>query len=183
MNKKTGVFVGTAVFAVFLIVSVFAYGRLQDGAILPENLLLTEQSGEEIQSIYDFVVFDGDGNEVRFSDFSGQPVVLNFWTTWCPACVRSSPYFDQLYLETDDSVHILKINLPGGRETRQAVDNFMYTNGYSFPVYFDLNGDAARTFGIRSIPDTIFINADGQITARIVGAVNERTLQQGMDSF
>lgn len=184
MRKKINIIIGLLVFAALLVVAVVAYDMLQNRADAPENLLLAEpEANESLQPAYDFVMHDGDGNEVRLSDFFGRPIVLNFWTTWCPSCVRSSPYFEQLHREMGEDIHVLKVNLPGGRETRQAVDEFIAANGYTVPVYFDSSGEAARVYGIRSIPDTVFINADGYITARIIGAVNENTLQEGIDSF
>ena len=165
---------------------MFAHGQLQDRVEAPENLQVME-SDTDIESAlplaYDFVMQDGDGNDVRLSDFLGKPIVLNFWTTWCPACVRSSPYFEQLYRGMGEYIHVLKVNLPSAREPRQAVDEFIAANGYTLPVYFDVSGEAAMVYGIRSIPDTFFINADGYITARIIGAVNERALQEGISSF
>ncbi|MCL2215596.1 MAG: TlpA family protein disulfide reductase [Defluviitaleaceae bacterium] len=178
MNKKIKALLGLLAFVTLIAVSVAAYNGLQSRVDAPENLM-----PGTLQRAYDFAVVDSEGNEVRLSDFFGKPIVLNFWTTWCPACVRSSPYFEQLYRERGNDIHILKVNLPGGRETRQAVDEFIAANGYTFPVYFDIYGEAARAYGIRPIPDTVFINTAGYITTRIVGAVNERALQEGMSKF
>jgi len=183
MKKKMVAFMGVAAFAALLAAAVFAYDWLQGRVDAPENILLIEATPALAPTAYDFVMQDSAGNEVRLSDFFGRPIVLNFWATWCPSCVRSSPYFDILHREQGDDVQVLKINLPGGRETRQAVDNFMAENGYTFPLFFDHTGAAAQAYGIRAIPDTVFICADGHITARIVGAVNARTMHDGLLSF
>jgi len=129
----------------------------------------------------DFAMYDIDGNLVRLSDFAGRPVVLNFWTTWCPACVRETPYFQQLYDEMGDEIYILKVNLlDGRRETREQVDNFMAAGGYSFPIYFD-EGDGAIYYNVRSIPVTFFIDAQGYAVASVTGMVNEDVLQRGLE--
>ncbi|MCL2238758.1 MAG: TlpA family protein disulfide reductase [Defluviitaleaceae bacterium] len=181
MRKKINVFIGLFVFTALLAIAAVAYNRIGNRTDAPDNLLLIEAvTDEPRETAYDFTVHDVDGNEVRLSDFFGRPIVLNFWTTWCPSCVQSSPYFEQLYREMGDDIHMLKINLPGGRETRQAVDDFIAANGYTLPVYFDAIGEAARAYSIRAIPDTVFINADGNIIARIVGAINESTLQEAV---
>jgi len=83
-----------------------------------------------------------------------------------------------------DEIHVLKVNLlDGQRETLQTVDRFISANDYTLPILFDMTGEASRAYGIRSIPDTVFINAEGYITARIIGAINEHTLQEGINSM
>ena len=77
-----------------------------------------------------------------------------------------------------DEVHILKINLPSARETRQAVDSFMAAGGHSFPLYFDDGG--AIEYGVRSIPMTFFIDAMGRVNAYHLGAVNDEILRNGL---
>ena len=133
----------------------------------------TDEEVDDLVKAFNFTVFDMYGNAVQLSDFFGKPIVLNFWTTWCPACVRSSPYFEQLHRDMGDEIHVLKINL---QEAHHVVEEFMAVNGYTMPVYLDANGEAARAYSIRSIPDTFFINANGYITARAVGAMDESRL-------
>ena len=48
----------------------------------------------------DFTVLDSDGNEVRLSDFAGEPIVINFWATWCPPCRAELPDFNEMYENT-----------------------------------------------------------------------------------
>jgi len=131
----------------------------------------------------DFTMYDAYGNEVRLSDFFGKPIILNFWTTWCPSCVREIPYFQQLYTEAGDDVHILKVNLlDGQRETRERVDNFMVDNNLTFPLFFDA-GAGAIEYGVMFIPMTFFIDANGALVSSIQGAVNANTLQSGLDEI
>lgn len=61
----------------------------------------------------DFALEDLDGNSVRLSDFSGKTVLLNFWTTWCTACVMEMPDLVELDARFDDDFVILGISLDG----------------------------------------------------------------------
>ena len=136
---------------------------------------------EALPQAPDFAMQDMYGNEVRLSDFFGKPIVLNFWTTWCPSCVREMPYFEQLYQEMGGEIHVLKVNLlDGTRETRETVDRFRDGNDYTFPIYFDL-GEGAIEYGVRHIPVTFFINADGYAVAQAQGAVDEDNLWRGLE--
>ena len=130
----------------------------------------------------DFTMHDMYGNEVRLSDFFGKPIVLNFWTTWCPACIVEMPYFEWLHEEMGSEIHILKVNLPSETrgETRERVEQFIADNEYGFPVYFD-TGEGAMAYGVRSIPVTFFIDADGYAVAQAQGPVNEDTLRRGLE--
>lgn len=132
----------------------------------------------------DFTVYDADGGEVHLSDFAGQPVVLNFWATWCGPCKVELPGFQAVYDECGDEVAFLFINLTDGmRETVEGVGEFLAENGYTIPVYYDMAGDAAATYGAHSIPATALINADGEIVGAQIGMVDEDTLRDAVLSM
>lgn len=130
----------------------------------------------------DFLVYDKDGNPIRLSDYHGEPMVVNFWTSWCGPCKSEMPTFQQMYLQWDDQVQFLMINLTDGtQETLSSASQFLRETGYSFPVFFDLASNAANAYQVYSIPTTIFIDAQGYIVASYTGAISEETLQQGIN--
>ena len=65
----------------------------------------------------------------------------------------------------------------GYNETVNGVKEFVFDGGYSFPVYYDTKYDAANTYGIYSIPETVFINTDGSIYHTQLGAMSEKVLE------
>lgn len=70
------------------------------------------------------------------------------------------------------------INLTDGqKDTESSIKKFLSDNGYSFPVYYDTKYDAANTYGIYSIPETVFINTDGSIYHTQLGAMSEVVLE------
>ena len=142
----------------------------------------TQESNTEKILAPDFTVYDLDGNEVHLSDFVGKPVVLNFWASWCGPSKMEMPDFNEKYLEIGEEVQFLIINMTdGSRETVETASAFIAEQGYSFPVFYDTDQDAASTYGVYSIPTTYFIDAEGSAIAQATGAIDAETLQRGID--
>ena len=130
----------------------------------------------------DFTVYDEEGNAFRLSDFEGKPVVLNFWASWCGPCKLEMPDFDEAYGKYGEDIHFLMVNMTDGyQENVESAKEFIDDSGYSFPVYYDTDVDAARTYGVYSIPTTYFIDKDGYVIANGRGALDAETLQIGID--
>lgn len=130
----------------------------------------------------DFEVIDKEGNPVKLSSFFGKPIVLNFWASWCGPCQSEMPDFNEKYAELGGDVHFVMVNMTdGGRETVETASAFIEKNGYDFPVLFDTKSEAAMTYGAYSLPTSFFINAEGHVIAQAVGAIDDATLQRGID--
>ena len=129
----------------------------------------------------DFTVFDPQGNPVRLSEYQGKPVVLNFWASWCTYCKLEMPAFEEKFLELGEEVTFLMVNVTGGQETQESAAAYIAEQGYTFPVYYDLQQEAAMAYGTYSLPVTYFIDAAGSAVAYAAGAINAETLQRGID--
>ena len=129
----------------------------------------------------DFTVQDWEGNMVKLSDFFGKPIVLNFWASWCPPCKAELPDFDDACKKYDGEVVFLMVNMTDNQmETVEVAKDFIKTYGYDFPVYFDVDYQAAMVYGVRSIPQTYFINAEGEAVATATGMISASQLEQGI---
>lgn len=130
----------------------------------------------------DFTVLDNDGNSVKLSDFKGTPVVLNFWASWCPPCKSEMPDFNETYKTYENKVQFMMVNLTDGdRETLESAKTFLDEQEYTFPVFFDTKSEAANAYDVYSIPTTFFIDAEGNVVAYASGAIDNNTLQKGID--
>ena len=200
MDKKRIVFVLALIFVLLLGGAYTLYGWLGQG--LEHNQLTVEspqsqaadsgqaaESGEaaesaepELVAAPDFTVYDKEGNPVQLYDYTGKPLVLNFWASWCGPCQMEMPHFEDKYQELGEEVQFLMVNMTdGSRETVDSASAFIEQQGYTFPVLYDTDSDAALTYGAYSLPTTYFINADGYAVARATGAIDADTLQQGID--
>lgn len=140
------------------------------------------QADESREEAQDFAVYDAEGNAVSLSDFVGKPIVLNFWASWCPPCKSEMPHFEELSREMGEDVVFMMVDMvDGGRETQETGAAYIEEMGYTFPVYYDTYQEAAYTYGVRSIPTTYFIDAQGDIAWHVVGAMDEETLRAGIE--
>ena len=141
----------------------------------------TDEETKEYDPAPDFTVYNKEGNPVKLSDMKGTPVVLNFWASWCPPCKAEMPEFDEIAKEYAGKVAFMMVNLTDGvQETQEKAQAFIDSMGYTFPVYFDKDSEAAYKYGIQSIPTTIFIDANGNLIAGATGAIDGETLRYGI---
>ena len=141
----------------------------------------TAPTEETLTPAPDFTVYDEAGNAVKLSDFAGTPVVLNFWASWCGPCKSEMPEFDATCKALQGKVQFMMVDLTDGvSETVESGSGFIADAGYTFPVFYDTDMDAAYTYGIQSIPTTFFINTRGELVAYYTGAMSQEILDQGI---
>ena len=128
----------------------------------------------------DFTVYDAAGNAVKLSDYFGKPIVLNFWASWCSPCKMEMPEFQQMYEALGQEVHFLMVNLTG-YDSVSGANAVLQQGGYTFPVLYDLALSGADTYGITAFPTTVFIDAEGYVMAKYVGAMSREALQYYLD--
>ena len=142
----------------------------------------TPETQESSNPAPDFTVYDLEGNAHKLSDFRGKPVLLNFWASWCGPCQMEMPDFQKFYESHGDKVNFVIVNLTDGQqETVETASAFIEEKGYTFPVYYDTDIDAAMKYGVSAVPVSYFIDAEGNFVAWAQGALTADMLQQGMD--
>ncbi len=182
MNKKFMII--SSVFAAIILAAVLLYNGLAPNykpEVTPGSSAAAQISESKIEAP-DFTVYDAGGNAHKLSDFKGKPVVINFWATWCPYCVEELPYFDDAFNTYGGSVQFLMIDVTDGlRETQEKGEEFIKDKGFSFPVFYDLDLNAASAYGIQAFPSTLFIDKDGYIAAGTEGRLDKTALLRGID--
>ena len=148
----------------------------------PQDSAAPEETEPPKVEAPDFTVENAEGEEVKLSDYVGKPIVLNFWASWCSPCKSEMPEFNAAWEELEGEVQFLMVNMTdGSRETVDTAKEYVEGEGFTFPVLFDTNSEAAIAYGAYSLPTTYFIDAEGYLVARAVGAIDGETLQKGLD--
>jgi len=126
----------------------------------------------------DFQLQSLDGQTVSLGNLRGKPVLINFWQTRCPYCVAEMPYIQEIYEEwSDQGLEVLAINTG---ESSSKAEEFMQSNNLSFTVLLDadlliaLRYDVVR-YNKLYIPTTFFIDKDGIIQDKVIGAFQNKT--------
>jgi cytochrome c biogenesis protein CcmG/thiol:disulfide interchange protein DsbE len=117
----------------------------------------------------------GDNAATRLGDLLGeQPVVVNFFASWCAPCVEEMPAFERVHQDLGDEVTFL--GLDENHNSADAVATVEAT-GVTYPTYDDADGDALLFFGGTRMPTTVFIGADGEVLDVNSGELSERELR------
>jgi thiol-disulfide isomerase/thioredoxin len=186
MKNTTKTIIGIVIFVAFLGLAYWGYTFLSESFNPKQNESENTAPSQaiDLQTAPDFTVFDQEENPVNLSDFSGKPVVLNFWASWCPPCKDEMPYFNSAYQDQKDEIVFLMVNQTDGqRETKEKALQYVTDQGFTFPIYFDTELEASIAYGASALPTTLFINADGKIVSGYQGAIDKVTLQKGIDSI
>lgn len=118
----------------------------------------------------DFHLTTLEGEAVSLSDYKGQVIAVNLWATWCPPCRAELPGMNAVYdAYKDDGLVMLAVN---GREKESLVAEFIESEGFTFPVLLDPEGQVMGIYSVYSFPTTFIIDRDGVIQHVQTGSIS-----------
>ncbi|MGG0719675.1 redoxin domain-containing protein [Robertmurraya massiliosenegalensis] len=122
----------------------------------------------------DFTLSTLDGKDIQLSNLKGKKIMLNFWTTWCPPCKAEMPDMQKFFTEAGDEIEILAVNIDTSYDVAGFVEDFNIT----FPVLLDKDGKVMKEYRILTIPTTYFIDKNGVIQNKIIGAMTVEKMRE-----
>jgi len=143
------------------------------GDRLFNNLFSRAQSPTIGESLEGFSLQDISGNQVSLADFSGKPLVINFWATWCKPCENEMPLLREIAQKSPNGLQVIGINV---EEDVYIVNNFQQKIGINFPILLDSNGNVADQYLINGYPTTFFVDASGVLRAINIGELDDSLL-------
>ncbi len=119
------------------------------------------------------------GGTIRLEDLRGKVVFLNFWASWCPPCRAEARTLEAAWQRYKDrEVVFLGIDI---QDTEQDARAFLKEFGITYLNARDASGEVAIEYGVWGIPETFFIDRDGRITFKQVGALGMPTIIAKLD--
>ncbi|PYP10615.1 MAG: hypothetical protein DMD59_05090 [Gemmatimonadetes bacterium] len=128
----------------------------------------------------DFTLETLAGDTVTLSHLRGHPVFLNFWATWCKPCRGEMSDIIAAY----DAKHVarlevLAINLTD-QERMRDVRSFVRDLQLPFPVLLDQKGKVRKSYGLRGVPTSVFIDTRGVVRLVNIGPITRENIQRGL---
>lgn len=121
-------------------------------------------------SIYNLSFPNVDEQEVQLSKYKGKVILLNFWATWCPPCVKEMPSMQRLHDKfPEQDFEIVAIS---AGESQAAVESFMMEldTELTFPILLDETGRTFKEFDIRGLPMSFLFDREGKLIKTISGS-------------
>jgi cytochrome c biogenesis protein CcmG, thiol:disulfide interchange protein DsbE len=117
---------------------------------------------------------------VSLEALRGKPVVLNFFASWCPPCVRELPGLQAVSERYKGRVVFLGVTFNDRRPEAKAL---LEHAGVTYPAGFDAKSDLAYDYGIAGMPTTVFIDRDGNRVAQRTGELTDVQLEKAIDKL
>jgi len=110
---------------------------------------------------------------VTLNQFKGKPLVLNFWATWCPVCVKKMGTLNR-FAEKFQANGGVVLAISQDRGGLKVVQDYYTRNGYdkNLAIYLEPSGQLANAFGVNGFPTAILIDAEGNEVERLVGGID-----------
>jgi len=145
-------------------------GQVAESTIFkPVEKLLTKEATVSVKGLVsiaertapNFTLSDVAGKAINLQDKRGKVILLNFWASWCPPCVKEIPSMNRLAKSFDaDKFEIVSVNF---KESPETISAFLKSVQVDFPVLIDLDGRVSDRYEIFAFPSSFIIDADGKM--------------------
>ena len=154
------------------VIALLAYGFTRSPKDIPSPLVRKPAP--------DFSLALLEGGTLTLRELRGKVVVVNFWASWCyPACYEEAPVLERNWRAyRDREVVVLGVDI---QDREEAAQKFVRDFGLTFPNVRDVDGKVSVEYGIYGVPETFFLDRQGRIRAKHVGAVTDEVFRRQID--
>ena len=125
-------------------------------------------------SVQAFRFQDTTGKIHQLSDYKGRWVLVNFWATWCPPCLKEIPDLMAIYDQRKD---VMIIGVAMDIDDPQTVLDFVRSTGINYPIVLGNRIIASQLDDVSLLPSTYFYDPDGNPAARQLGIVSRESIE------
>lgn len=155
----------------FLILLIVAVAALATFVLMPASR----------QPMPDISFTDIDGGQHQLADYTGKPILMIFWATDCPGCIKEMPELIALHDEyAKQGLAMLSVAMP--HDHPDQIQAMRQHKGLPYLITWDKNGEISTAFDdVRVTPTHFLISPEGEIVMRKIGALNIEQLKQKLD--
>jgi cytochrome c biogenesis protein CcmG, thiol:disulfide interchange protein DsbE len=146
--------------------SVEAIQQGRDAAVSPPAV-----ADDEV--LPEIEVTDFAGQQLSLADLAGEPLVVNFWASWCPPCIAEMPDLEAVHALADDRVRFVGVNT---QDTEERAAQLVEQTGVTYDLVRDPEGELFQAFGVLGMPSTFYVDAAGVIVGRHTGLLSREML-------
>ena len=131
---------------------------------------------------FTLALYDRYGTDpIALANLHGQPVVVNFWASWCTECYREAALLEEAYQDYKDQgvVFIGVAHLDTEKDALAYLDKY----GVTYPSGPDLGDKISQSYGITGVPETFLIDRQGNITHVQIGPVERSQFYSLLDKL
>jgi cytochrome c biogenesis protein CcmG/thiol:disulfide interchange protein DsbE len=156
------------------LIILLAYGFRTDPKAIPSPLVQKLAPGFRI-AIY-------GGDDLSLEGLKGKPVVVNFWASWCyPACYEEAPLLQATWQKyKDKGLTMIGVDI---QDKEESAREFMRRFNFTFPNGPDPGSKISIDYGVYGVPETFFIDRQGQITYKHVGALTPELIEEQVQAI
>jgi len=139
----------------------------QTGALVLALVLASAASAQEVGERAPPVSAQANGRGVDLAALRGQVVLLDFWASWCGPCKQSFPWMNAMHAKyAAQGLRVIAVNVDRKREDGER---FLAQVPAQFTIAWDAAGTTPAAYGVKAMPSSVLIGADGRIALRHAG--------------
>ncbi|MCH2265849.1 MAG: redoxin domain-containing protein [SAR324 cluster bacterium] len=159
------------------LIALFAFGFTTDPKKVPSPLIGNPAPDFEVTAL-------SGVEKIRLSELKGKPVLLNYWASWCQECKVEAPVLEAFHQKYGSATEQIKVVGIAIQDTPVNAKAFAQRFGKSYFLGLDdYAGNIALDYGIYGVPETFFIDPEGTIFYKHIGAVTDELLEKKFKPF
>jgi cytochrome c biogenesis protein CcmG/thiol:disulfide interchange protein DsbE len=123
---------------------------------------------------FDYQLRDLDGQLHRVSDHRGKWLIINFWATWCPPCIREMPELERFFQENKATAHLWGVTFEDS--DRVKIQDFVKRLGVTYPILGHGQDPLTGYGNVNVLPTTFIIDPSGLFYHRFEGPISARDI-------
>ena len=151
------------VLVIFLVISNLSYSY-------ENNQLLLQNPAKKI-NFFDLETLDGKKINVADKLIKKKLILINFWATWCPPCIKEIPDLMRLEKKFENEIDVIFVSVDAN--PTKVIPNFLKKNNLEdFQTYIDKKLNLTKELGVKVMPTTLVINEGPYELSRVEGYIN-----------